>query len=50
MLDDAEDIQIDFFLSTFNRVGTVNDVPTDGKAEVTTNGTCITTQVDLMLQ
>jgi len=46
MLDDVEHIQVDFFLSTFNRVGTMNDVPTNSKAEVTSNGTCNTKQID----
>jgi len=50
MLDDVENIQVDFFLSTFNRIGTMNDVPTNSKAEVTSNGTCTITQINLMQQ
>jgi len=46
MLDDVEHIQVDFFLSTLNRVGTMNDVPTNSKAEVTSNGTCTMKQLN----
>jgi len=47
MLDDVKHIQVDFFLSTLNGVGTMNDVSTNSKAEVTSNGTCTTKQINL---